>query len=217
MSAWPIAGFLGYVLYLFLTFNWFWPKSGQVYLILAKTPRKRLCHPADVVYECWWYDIKLSLKVQVQPTAWWAKWQTLKKWHTRYIPGTRYLVLYVSSQISHLLAQFWRSIVVRQQAAWYTGRENSITPLSFWFVAPWGADFSFPIRTVRSADGKSTTIILQLWTSTRYEIAHARFHVFFFREVLRTFALKILTLLPPHWAHRLLIPATRYILWWGLA
>ena len=37
MSAWPIAGLLGCVLYLFLECNWFWPKSGQVYLILAKT------------------------------------------------------------------------------------------------------------------------------------------------------------------------------------
>ena len=37
MSAWPIAGLLGCVLYLFLACNWIWPQSGQVYLILAKT------------------------------------------------------------------------------------------------------------------------------------------------------------------------------------
>ena len=37
LLAWPIAGLLGCVLYLFLECNRFWPKSGQVYLILAKT------------------------------------------------------------------------------------------------------------------------------------------------------------------------------------
>ena len=37
MSVWPIAGLLWFVLYLFLECNWFWPKRGQVHLILAKT------------------------------------------------------------------------------------------------------------------------------------------------------------------------------------
>ena len=37
MPAWPITVLLGCVLYLFLACNWLWPKSGQVYLILAKT------------------------------------------------------------------------------------------------------------------------------------------------------------------------------------
>ena len=36
MSAWPIVGLLGCVVYLFLECNSFWPKSGQVYLVLAK-------------------------------------------------------------------------------------------------------------------------------------------------------------------------------------
>ena len=44
---WPIAGLLGYVLYqvlVFLECNWFWPKSGQVPLILAKTLKKARTH-----------------------------------------------------------------------------------------------------------------------------------------------------------------------------
>ena len=41
MWGWPIGVFLACVLYLLLICNWFWHKSDQVYLILAKTYSKK--------------------------------------------------------------------------------------------------------------------------------------------------------------------------------
>ena len=88
MSAWPTAGLLQCVLYMFVACNWFRLKSGQVYLIVVKiTKTKLLDYCRGLVPKMWRSPLKNG-----DHYGWGWDWNIVRRQKvTKYVWGERWI------------------------------------------------------------------------------------------------------------------------------